>query len=285
MHAVIAERRSTTMVQANALPCRPVAAGALTWLAIHALALWPHGLWTARRMADGSDDPLGAAAVVVLLTWLWREREALRPTPRLAWLGVAALLAISASAALLAAPPLAAALLAVLSLAAHACAWLPERAPRVALAGLALLALPLVASLQFYVGYPLRVFTAQWSAWMLQALGTEAERSGASMTVGGQLVIVDAPCSGVQMAWMAYFAAFGAAAFARRRDGALVRRLPLVGLTVLIANVLRNTALVALEARPQGLAPWAHEAIGLLALAAVVAITLRLVVPRVGAPS
>jgi exosortase/archaeosortase family protein len=87
------------------------------------------------------------------------------------------------------------------------------------------------------------------------------------------------------MAWMAYFAAFGAAAFARRRDGALVRRLPLVGLTVLIANVLRNTALVALEARPQGLAPWAHEAIGLLALAAVVAITLRLVVPRVGAPS
>jgi exosortase/archaeosortase family protein len=273
------------MTAAIALPCRPVAAGALTWLSIHALALWPHGLWAARRMADGSDDPLGAAAALALLAWLWREHEVLRPTPRLAWLGAAALLALSATAALFAAPPLAAALLAVLSLAAHACAWLPERTPRVALAGLALLALPLVASLQFYVGYPLRVFTAQFSAWMLQAIGTEAERSGASMTVGGQLVIVDAPCSGVQMAWMAYFAAFGAAAFARRRDGALVRRLPLVGLTVLITNVLRNTALVALEARPQGLAPWAHEAIGLLALAAVVVITLRLVAPRVGAPS
>jgi exosortase/archaeosortase family protein len=277
------------MTTAIALPCRPVAAGALTWLSMHALALWPHGLWAARRMADGSDDPLGAAAALALLAWLWREREALRPTPRLAWLGVAALLALGATAALFAAPPLAAALLAVLSLAAHAFAWLPERTPRAALAGLALLALPLVASLQFYVGYPLRVFTAQFSAWLLRAIGTEAERSGASMTVAGQLVIIDAPCSGVQMAWMAYFAACGAAAFVRRReaaaladgsDGALLRRLPLVGLTVLAANVLRNTALVALEARPQGLAPWAHEGIGLAALAVVVVITVRLVVPR-----
>jgi exosortase/archaeosortase family protein len=285
MRAVIAERRRTTMAHATALPCRPVAAGALTWLAIHALALWPHGLWATRRMTDGSDDPLGAAAVIALVAWLWREREALRPTPRLAWLGVAALLALGATAALYTAPPLAAALLAVLSLAAHAFAWLPERAPRAALAGLALLALPLVASLQFYVGYPLRVFTAQFSAWLLQAVGLEAERSGASMTVGGQLVVVDAPCSGVQMAWMAYYAACAAGAFMRRRDASLLRRLPLVGLTVLAANVLRNTLLVALEARPQGLAPWAHEAIGLAALAVVVVVTLRLVVPRVGASS
>ncbi len=189
------------------------------------------------------------------------------------------------------APPLAAALLAVLALSAHACAWLPECAPRAALAGLALLALPLVASLQFYVGYPLRVFTAQFWAWLLQAAGVEAQRSGASMTVAGQLVIVDAPCSGVQMAWMAYFAACAVAAFTPRRNGslpmasdaALLRRLPLVGLAVLCANVLRNTTLVALEARPQGLAPWAHEAIGLTALAVVVLVTVRLIAPKTGA--
>jgi exosortase/archaeosortase family protein len=289
MRGAIVEHGSTTMSIAIPLPCRAVAFGAGSALALHALALWPHGLWAARRMADGSDDPLGAAAAIALLVWLWREREALRPTPRLMWLGIAALLALAATAAVFVAPPLAAALLAVLSLAAHAFAWLPERAPRVALAGLALLALPLVASLQFYVGYPLRVFTAQFSAWLLQALGIEAERSGAAMTVTGQLVVVDAPCSGVQMAWLAYFAACGAAAFARRReatasaygrDGAFVRRLPLVGVTVLGANVLRNTLLVALEARPQGIAPWLHESIGLAALAAVVVITLRLVVPQ-----
>jgi exosortase/archaeosortase family protein len=93
-------------------------------------------------------------------------------------------------------------------------------------------------------------------------------------------VIVDAPCSGVQMAWMAYFAACALSAFTRRRDAHLLQRVPLVSLAVLCGNVLRNSVLVALEARPQGLAPWAHEAIGLLALALVVLLTLRLVAPR-----
>jgi exosortase/archaeosortase family protein len=180
------------------------------------------------------------------------------------------------TAALFAAPPLLAALLAALALAAHLVAWLPDRAPRAALAVLALLALPLIASLQFYLGYPLRAFTAQFSAWLLQSVGIAAERSGAAMTVAGQLVIVDAPCSGVQMAWLAYFAACTAAAFSGLRDALLLRRLPLVGLLVLTGNVLRNTVLVALEARPQALAPWAHEAIGVVALAIVVALALRL---------
>jgi exosortase/archaeosortase family protein len=256
---------------------------ALAWLALHAAALWPHGLWAARRVADGSDDPLGVAACAALLLWLWSAREGLRALPRLAWLAAAGALTMAATAALFVAPPLVAALLAALALAAHIAAWLPERAPRLALAGLALLTLPLVASLQFYVGYPLRAFTAQFSAWLLQSVGIDAERSGAVMTVSGQLVIVDAPCSGVQMAWLAYFAACAVAAFTRRHDIAFVRRLPLVGLAVLTGNVLRNSVLVALEARPQGLAPWAHEAIGLLCLSIVVLIALRLMQRRAGA--
>jgi exosortase/archaeosortase family protein len=268
------------MSLASTIPCRPVCFTAAGWLAMHAVALWPHGMWAARRVADGSDDPLGIAALAVLLLWLWRTRQSLRATPRLAWLGAAGALTAVATAALFAAPPLAAALLAVLAMSAHVIAWLPHRAPRAAMTGLALLALPLIASLQFYAGYPLRVFTAQFSAWLLQALGIAAERSGAAMTVNRQLVIVDAPCSGVQMAWLAYFAACSAALFTQRGDGALLRRLPLVGIAVLSANVLRNTMLVALEARPDGLAPWAHEAIGLVWLVIVVGLAVRLMAPR-----
>lgn len=249
------------------------------WLALHAAALWPHGLWAARRVADGSDDPLGLAALAALLLWLALSHATLRPVPRPGWLGAAASLTAAATAALFVAPPLAAALLAALALSAHLAAWLPERAPRLALAGLALLALPLVASLQFYVGYPLRVFTAQFTAWLLQLGGAAAERSGAALTVDGQLVLVDAPCSGVQMAWLAYFAACAVAAFTRKCDRALLRRLPLVGLLVLAGNVLRNTLLVAMEARPQGLAPWAHEAIGLATLIVVAGLVIRIVAP------
>jgi exosortase/archaeosortase family protein len=268
------------MALAHTLPCRPVLVAAPAWLAIHALALWPHGAWAARRVADGSDDPLGIAALAMLLLWLWRTRESLRATPRLAWLGAAGALTVASTAALFTAPPLAAALLAALAISAHVFAWLPDRSPRSALAGLALLALPLIASLQFYAGYPLRVFTAQFSAWLLQAVGIAAERSGTAMMVNDQLVIVDAPCSGVQMAWLAYFAACSVALFTQRRDGAFLRRLPLVGLLVLTGNVLRNTTLVALEARPQSLAPWAHEAIGIVWLVVVVGLALRLMAPR-----
>jgi exosortase/archaeosortase family protein len=268
------------MSMAHTSSCAPVRLGAPAWLVVHALALWPHGLWVARRMVDGSDDPLGAAALAALGTWLWFARDTLRAVPRLPWLGAAGALTAAATAALFVAPPLVAAGLATLALAAHLSAWLPDRAPRLALAGLMLLALPLVASLQFYAGYPLRVFTAQFSAWLLQAAGLAAERSGASMVVAGQLVIVDAPCSGVQMAWLAYFAACTVAAFVSRRDGALARRLPLVGLTVLAGNVVRNTLLVALEARPEGLSPAWHEAIGLGMVLVVVVLVVRIVVPH-----
>jgi exosortase/archaeosortase family protein len=120
--------------------------------------------------------------------------------------------------------------------------------------------------LQFYAGYPLRVVTAQVSAWLLQLGGVEALRSGASMTVRGQLVVVDAPCSGVQMVWFAYFTACSLAAFEDHRDGAFLRRLPLVGVLVMSANIVRNSVLVSLEARPQGLSESVHEAIGLVAL-------------------
>lgn len=256
--------------------CRPVLVPPLGWLALQALALWPHGRWIAQRLRDGSDDPLGLAALAVLAVLVLRLAPRLRLQPVLPWLGASLGFTLGATAALVSLPPLVAALLAALAMACALAAWLPPDAPRAPLAGLLVLALPLVASLQFYAGFPLRAVTAQLSAWGLQAVGIDAARSGASMTVSGQLVIVDAPCSGVQMAWLAYFCACAVAAIGGARDNRFLTRLPGVGLLVLAGNVVRNTVLVALEARPQGLAPWAHEVIGLAALAAVCAAVVAL---------
>lgn len=251
--------------------CRPSYLSPAAWIALQALALWPHGLWMARRVQDGSDDPLGLAAVAALLMLVGARASTLRVTPRTGWLAAGVALGVAANAALWALPPLACALLAALSLAAALMAWLPADSPRLPLAGLVLLSLPWIASLQYYGGYPLRVLTAQLSAWLLQGLGLVAERSGTAMWVSGQLVIVDAPCSGVQMAWMAWFCACAVAALVSLRDADFLRRLPVVGVIVLAGNVLRNTVLVALESRPQGLHGALHEGIGLVALAAVCA--------------
>lgn len=257
------------MTSIVSIRCRPAYLSPLGWLVLQAAALWPHGAWMWRRVQDGSDEPLGLVALAALLLLVARAAPRLRVTPHTGWLGAAAGLTLAAGVASLLLPPLAAALIAALALAAGLVAWLPAEAPRAPLAALVVLALPLIASLQYYAGYPLRVITAQASAGLLMLAGFAAERSGATLTVDGRLVIVDAPCSGVQMVWMAYFCACAFAALAGLRDARFLARLPFVGLLVLAGNIARNSVLVALEARPQGLDGSLHEAIGLLALGAV----------------
>ncbi|HSB22395.1 MAG TPA: exosortase Q [Burkholderiaceae bacterium] len=260
------------MGQALTLECRPVRLRAPHWLALHALALWPHGAYVAQRAVDGSDDPLGVVALIAALALVASQHARLRLSPQLPWLAAAAALALLANGAWWAGvPALASALVAAGSLACALLAWWPRQQARAPLLGLVLLTLPWLATLQFYLGWPLRVLTAQLSAWGLQLAGFAAERSGASMVVAGRLVIVDAPCSGVQMAWFAYFTVCVGAAAAGLPDRDFIRRAPLVGLVVLAGNVVRNSVLVALESRATALAPPWHEAIGLVVLGAVCA--------------
>jgi exosortase/archaeosortase family protein len=241
----------------------------LVWLALQAAALWTHWRWAAARVADGSDDPLGLAALAVLLWAVVRHAPELRGAPRLGALAAALLLSVAATVAVFFAPPLLAALVAALALVCGLHAFMPSGRAMLPLAGLAVLALPVISSLQFYAGYPLRALTAQLSTWALQFAGMQAERSGSAMRVDGQLVIVDAPCSGVQMAWMAYFCACAIAVFIGLGDRRFLARLPWVGLLVLAGNVVRNTLLVALEARGAPLSQALHQGVGLAALALV----------------
>lgn len=247
------------------------------WLALQALALWPVFVWAGRRMADGSDEPLGFVALALLALAALNGRLACRRDARTAWLAAALALTIAATALAALLPPLAIALIGVLAI---GCAWAAFRADGAALLpvlGLLLLALPLIASLQFYAGYPLRWLTAQCSAVLLQLAGIGADPSGAALVVAGRLVIVDAPCSGVQLAWLGYAAACAAALWCGVRDGAFMRRLPWVGLVVFGGNVLRNTVLVAKEAGVLAWPAWSHDAVGLVVLASVCVAVLALV--------
>jgi exosortase/archaeosortase family protein len=238
------------------------------WLALLAAALWPTGWWMAQRMTDGSDDPLGLLALAALGWVVWTHRRLLRPAPRLGWLALALLGVVAATATRHSLPPLANALLALLALAAGLLAFLSQRVATAPVLGLSVLSLPLLASLQFYAGYPLRVVTAEASRWIL-AGAHEVTRSGSSLVVNGQLVIVDAPCSGVQMVWLGYFTACVVALSVGRTNRDFLTRLPAVGLLVLMGNVLRNSVLVAGEAAGSPLPGWGHDAVGLAVLATV----------------
>ncbi len=249
----------------------------LAWLALQAAALWPHWRWAAARVADGSDDPLGLAALATLAVVVWRLEPQLRASPKPAWLIAAMGATLAATLASFHLPPLVGALLAALAMAAGLRSFMPSGHAVLPMAGLAVLALPVVSSLQFYAGYPLRLVTAQLSTWLLQGVGMAAERSGNSMTVQGRLIIVDAPCSGVQMVWMAYFCACAVAAFSGLRDRQLLARLPWVGLLVLAGNVLRNSVLVALEAQHEQVSEAVHQGVGLVVLVMVCAAVVAVV--------
>lgn len=241
---------------------------AWSWLALQALALLPAWAWMARRLADGSDDPLGLLAIAGLAALGVVHRRVLRPSPALGWLALATALTLAATLARPLLPPLAASLLAVLALACALLAFLPRQVAAMPVLGLAVLALPLLSSLQFYAGYPLRVLAAEASRWLLAPFFT-VWREGAALLVDGRLVVVDAPCSGVQMVWLGYATACAVALWERLDDRRVLARLPGVGLLVLAGNVLRNALLVAAEGAGRPLPAWGHEALGLAVLAAV----------------
>lgn len=255
----------------DALPPAPINATRrglpLAWqlLLVLLLALWPHWVWIARRLTDGSDEPWGIGALVTVLALVARDRRQLALPSRNALLA-SGVLALVAAAAALAVPPIFAAAVAMLALAIFLASALPRR-PAAPLATLLLLALPIIASLQFYLGYPLRALTAQAAAPLLALAGVDAYAAGAALAWDGGTVLVDPPCAGIGMLWVGSFTAAllsylnGATATRTLANGCVAAAL------VLVANVLRNTVLFFPES---GLMHWpdaAHRLVGLAAFA------------------
>ncbi len=227
-------------------------------------ALWPHWLWMARRTGDGSDEPWGVVALIVLAALVAMDWCCLTRRPRGKPLALAGGFAVASAAATFILPPIVAAALAMLGLVALLDSMLPPWRPRLALVGMALAALPLTASLNFYLGYPLRLLCAQGAAALLGLLGKAVTADGAALLWNGQTILVDAPCAGIAMLWVGLFAA---TLFSYLNCMWSVRTMVNVFaalLVVLAANIVRNTLLFFKEAGIVRWPEWSHAAIGLL---------------------
>jgi exosortase len=251
------------------VPTEPCRFAGLVWLVAVVAALWPIWSWSVARFRDGSDEPWGIVAIGALAALTWRDRRSLSHSPRGGSLVAAAALACAAVVTDGSLPALCRAVVASLAVTAALMALRRDRRLLLPELVLALLSLPLLSSLQFYLGYPLRIVTAEASALLLSTAGLAVERSGSALTVNGALVIVDAPCAGIHMAWTAYFTGAAIGAWRRLDARTFARQSWCIGIVVLAANVLRNSILVALESRPEGLGDAGHQATGLVAFGLV----------------
>jgi exosortase len=232
-------------------------------LALHVLCFWPVWRWYAARMTDGSDEPWGVAALVaaLLLTWPKRGGWTLRTDDKLLW--AAALLTFAYAAAMPFAPPL---VRAALAMAALGCSWVSTANLRGKLAPVIVLfalSLPVIASLQFYCGYPLRSITTAGAALTLELFGFEVQRSGTALLWQGHTVLVDAPCSGIRMLWTSaaltcVVVLFRVSVGWRRLSTLLL----LAAASAAFANVLRAAALFVLETRDSPVPELLHTSVG-----------------------
>ncbi|MDQ8191493.1 exosortase/archaeosortase family protein [Roseibacillus persicicus] len=233
------------------------------------LALWPQAQWFVKRTFDGSDEPLGLLALATAAILAWQGKDLLVPkktrgrrplnTPpavplsqQLAWLAL--VLTVASSFFL---PNL---ITAALGLCAVALVAGLFRNP--GLMGLLFLSLPVMASLDFYLGWPVRLAVSVCSEGLLNLLQLPVTREGTLLFFQGAEVGVDPPCSGLRMLWFTAYLSCTLAAMNRLSGRKLLLLLPLAALLSIVANILRAVALFFPESGLLSFPHWTHEAIG-----------------------
>lgn len=227
-----------------------------TWIPM-AVVWIPVIVWFVKRLDDGSDEPLGLLALALAAALAWRDRASFHPHSAARICGALLLFLSSASIGVL--PPLIRAGLVILGTGT----WFGiQRKP--ALLGLFLLSLPVVASLQFYTGSPMRLAAAEGAVRLLELGGIFIARQGVNIDIGGYRIGVDPACAGILMLWNALAAAMALSAIHRISWKATCISAGMAFLLVIPANILRTTWLVIEKSgrvQPSGIS---HGNIGLI---------------------
>ncbi len=233
-------------------------------LAALVAATWPVWRWMVYRFADGSGDTWELLAALTAVAVMVRDRE-LRPSVVSLSLPAALLLIYAASYSFLS--PLPRGMLAMAAIGTAISALWYGRRIEIAICGLLLISLPVMASLNFYLGYPLRVAAGTMTEALLQMNGIAALREGAQLQWNGQSIAIDAPCSGVKMLWTGAYLSFSLSAMMRLSAPRTVTLTLLTVVVVIIANAIRATSLFYVEAGIFEGPELLHDAIGLVMFA------------------
>lgn len=234
---------------------------------VQVVAFYPVFRWYIRRFTDGSDEPWGLAALAAAL-FLIALRRSDRAEKEVSLI-LPALVTLVYAASYPFVPRLVQAALAVTALGTTASLLRLGRPLHIPTLGLLLLSLPVIASLQFFLGYPLRVLSAALAAPLLRMSGFDVIADGTCLRWGEQLIFVDAPCSGIRMLWAGMFFSFAAASYFELSTWRTTAVAVLAAVAVVLGNVMRCAALFFPEAGIVRIPSWSHDAVGLTLFAGV----------------
>jgi len=220
-----------------------------------AAAFWPLGMWYAHRLTDGGDEPLGLLVLLLCGVLIYNNNS----PPRAGHPIIASFLLILYAVSDPFLPPMLRCIPALLAVAFYY-GW--HRIP--GWLALITLSLPVVASMQFYLGYPMRIVSAEITSWLLHPFVDGLIRNGTTLSAHGKSVGVDAPCSGIHMLWAALVFA-NVITSITHMPWLKTLAVNLLTLTsILIANSLRTTLLYAPESGIINIPDWAHSGTGIL---------------------
>ncbi|MBS2008642.1 MAG: archaeosortase/exosortase family protein [Cyanobacteria bacterium SZAS TMP-1] len=251
-------------------------------------------LWYASRVLDRSDEPWGLISLATAAIFLFQDRV---HRPEESGVKNAKLNGSLAVVSYIVLFPFAPNL--VLGFLLIAALWFilsgdRPQTGRAGIFGLVLISLPLIPSLNFYGGYPMRLVTAAGTQLLLACLGMSVSQQGTMLTVQNMLIAIDAPCSGISMLWAStYISLLMATIFKLSVKKTLLLVLATGGF-VITANVLRAASLVMYDtiaghqaaiasAMPE---PIVHVGVGLLVFvfSSVSIILLALKLQKLEAP-
>ena len=230
---------------------------------VQLLAFWEVWRWYITRAVFSWDQPWGLLAFVAAFVFLLVSKKPLpRDEPSLLLPAAIIVLYIATYSVF---PPLARAIVAFTALAITASLMRFGKPFHPGLFGLLYLSLPALPTLQFFGGYPLRVVVTELTAPILRIGGFAVVPEGTCLNWAGQLIWIDAPCSGIKMLWVGMFLTFVLLC---------LHELPIVKSALLVllafavtigANVFRAVALFYLETGVLQMPSWGHDYAGVIA--------------------
>ncbi len=235
-----------------------------TLLGLQIAAFWHLWYWFGVRSVTSSDGVWEVLPLISVLFFSWRAQAEESPIGSSALLSSAALLVLY-SASFAAYPFTARAIIALASITFIISRWRFGTTFHFGIFTLFLLSLPLTDSLNFFLGYPMRVVVGESVVFLLNLQGLDVYREGVGLHFGETLIWIDAPCSGAKMLWFGSFLATFMSCLLNLTTVRLLAALCLAFASIMMGNIMRASALFYIEGGLIKSPAWMHSAVGVVA--------------------